>query len=140
MVEPAVGAKCTNFTITFSGYAPNEAINLEFAYFTDAGVYASTGKIKADGNGIATYKWYADVTVGGQYIVWGRSDSAVGSAVFIVEAADECTCDGVCPAETCTSAKTLADCEAAGGEWDVIRMDPGPNQYYCKCPGVPLIN
>ncbi len=64
--------------------------------FPDPARYTAYDKVNTDGNGDAFYSWYADVTDGGQYIVWGRTDTAVGSAVFIVEAEDDCAYDAPC--------------------------------------------
>lgn len=128
MVSPSAGAKCSNFAMNLSGYAPNESIAMEISYFDNAGVYKINDLIKADSNGKATYRWYADVTKGGQYVVWGRADSAVGSAVFIVEAEGEGTC-------ACIQADNASACAAAGGEWRHIYLDPGPSIDTCICPG-----
>jgi len=135
-VNPTVGLKCSRFKMSLSGYGANEEIALEFAYLTDPSVYKNVGNIKTDENGEASLDWYANVTKGGQYIVWGRSPSAVGSAVFIVEAADECDCAGNCPESACSQADTQAACEAAGGQWQHIFVDPGPSFDTCICPGV----
>ena len=95
-VDPVPGEKCENISFTFSGYAPNEEIALEFTYFTDPAGYTFYEKIYADSSGEGIYSWYADVTDGGQYMVWGRAVSAVGSAVFLVMVDDDCACGAAC--------------------------------------------
>jgi len=131
VVSPAEGSKCSNFSIAISGFTPNEALFLEiYSLNTPSEFFYPT----ADANGKAAFTWFADVTAGGQYIVSVTSNTKEGGLdTFIIEADDECTCAGVCPAAACSEANTQEKCDAAGGEWTVVRMQTGPNQYYCNC-------
>ena len=81
---------CTPFQCALSGYGPDETVDIEVSYFTDPGVYKKEYWTVTNADGKGTFTWPADVTTAGQYILWGRSPSAVGSAVIIVEDVNNC--------------------------------------------------
>jgi len=127
IVNPMVGEKCQLFIVDFSGFSPGEIVFFEVSYLDNPSLYTFRDQMTADGNGKTSYAWNGNVLYPGQYILRAWTDYEEGSAVFIVEGDNTAACN-------CLKADTESSCTSNGGNWQVLRMQTGPNQYLCNCP------
>jgi hypothetical protein len=126
-VDPMVGEKCSMFIINFSGFSPREIIYWEISNLDNPALYTFRDQITSDENGNSASAWNGDTAYPGQYLIRAWTDYEEGSAVIIVEGDNTASCD-------CLKADTEAQCVSNGGAWQVLRMQTGPNQYFCSCP------
>lgn len=122
IVTPSNAPVGTIFSAALSGYPPGANIFITVKSLDSGWIY-NEFSMTADQNGKTFANLNSDAFKPGQYVITGIADGVEGSAVFIAERVN-------CNADIATE----AECTAAGGTWQVIRMQVGPYQYFCQCP------
>ena len=122
IVTPSNAPVGTIFSAALSGYPPGANIFITVKSLDSGWIY-NEFSMTADQNGKTFANLSSDAFEPGQYVITGIADGVEGSAVFIAEGVS-------CNADIATE----EECVAAGGTWQVIRMQVGPNQYICQCP------